>query len=42
MDILTERLFFDIPEFADHFNPTKILLVGREGIAIEEFLLMQV
>lgn len=27
-----------IPEFTKRFNPTKLLLVGREGIPIEEFL----
>jgi predicted AAA+ superfamily ATPase len=27
-----------IPAFSQRFNPTKILLVGREGIPIEEFL----
>ena len=27
-----------IPAFDQHFNPAKILLVGREGIPVEEFL----
>jgi predicted AAA+ superfamily ATPase len=31
-----------IPEFNKRFHPDKVLLVGREGIPIEEFLMMQV
>ncbi len=31
-----------IPEFAKRFNPAKVLLVGREGIPVEEFLMMPV
>ena len=31
-----------IAAFAKRFNPAKILLVGREGIAIDEFLTMSV
>jgi predicted AAA+ superfamily ATPase len=32
------KLSTGIPAFNQRFNPTKILLVGREGIPIEEFL----
>ena len=32
------KLSSGIPEFNKHFSPDKILLVGREGIPIEEFL----
>jgi predicted AAA+ superfamily ATPase len=32
------KLYTGIPAFSQRFNPTKILLVGREGIPIEEFL----
>lgn len=31
-----------IPEFAKRFNPNKVLLVGREGIPVEEFLMIPV
>jgi predicted AAA+ superfamily ATPase len=36
------KLSDGIPAFAKYFNPTKILLVGREGIPIEEFLTIPV
>jgi hypothetical protein len=36
------KLSDGIPVFAKYFNPTKILLVGREGIPIEEFLTIPV
>jgi uncharacterized protein len=36
------KLSTGIPVFSQRFNPTKILLVGREGIPIEEFLSMPV
>lgn len=32
------KLSTGMPAFSQRFNPTKILLVGREGIQIEEFL----
>ena len=32
------KLSTGMPVFSQRFNPTKILLVGREGIPIEEFL----
>jgi uncharacterized protein len=31
-----------IPAFAQRFSPNKILLIGREGIPIEDFLLTQI
>ncbi len=36
------KLSDGIPVFAKYFNPAKILLVGREGIPIEEFLKLPV
>ena len=36
------KLSEGIPAFASRFNPAKILLVGREGIPVEEFLSMPV
>jgi hypothetical protein len=27
-----------IPEFSKRFNPDKVLLVGKEGVPVEEFL----
>lgn len=33
------KLSTGIPAFAKRFSPTKILLIGREGIPIEDFLL---
>jgi hypothetical protein len=32
------KSYSGIPEFTKRFNPDKVLLVGREGISIEEFL----
>jgi len=31
-----------IPGFSSRFTPTKVLLVGREGIPLEEFLVTPV
>lgn len=36
------KLSTGIPAFSRHFNPTKILLVGREGIPVEEFFTIPV
>jgi uncharacterized protein len=36
------KLSTGIPEFSKRFNPAKILLVGREGIPVEEFLTIPV
>jgi len=36
------KLSTGIPAFTERFNPTKVLLVGREGIDIEDFLMMSV
>jgi hypothetical protein len=36
------KLSSGIPVFSQRFNPEKILLVGREGIPVEEFLSMPV
>jgi predicted AAA+ superfamily ATPase len=36
------KLSDGIPVFVKYFDPTKILLVGREGIPIEEFLTIPV
>jgi predicted AAA+ superfamily ATPase len=36
------KLSTGIPEFVKRFNPTKVFLVVREGVAIEDFLMMRV
>jgi len=36
------KLSTGIPVFSQRFNPTKILLVGKEGIPVEEFLTIPV